>query len=432
MRFLLIFSQFLKNFAAVLTTPCALSLVLVCSALVGGCFNAPPPEKVQQPVNSDVSNLITNPNADTSGCEGTGALHKLWQERSHENNSSAYPVGPGDILQVTVTDLPEITKISARVNGQGKITLPVLGDLDVAGLSEEEASQLIAEKARTYVRDPRVNVFAQHFAGRNVSVMGMVALPGTYALDSPSESILSVLGRAGGLKGTGEESAAQRVVLFPAGTGARQSAVNSEAGYPQIRSQIPNANVVANSGGPTVDSEDPFGNDAAGPDAGVRSPPGFVQAKTGDAESAPPGQIAASGTPIIIDLAKPSMASCLNLPARPGDIILVPAAGQVGVYGWVKNPGEFNITPGMTVLSAITSAGGAMFSSNVELLRTSQGTRISTPMNLSRVENGQEADRAVQSGDVVVVKGSAIGALPYGVYTLLNKFGTGMYLAPGI
>jgi protein involved in polysaccharide export with SLBB domain len=86
----------------------------------------------------------------------------------------------------------------------------------------------------------------------------------------------------------------------------------------------------------------------------------------------------------------------------------------------------------MTVLSAITGAGGAMFSSNVELLRTLQGTRVSTPMNLSRVENGQEADHAVQSGDVVVVKSSAIGAIPYGVYTLLNKFGTGMYLAPGI
>jgi len=53
-------------------------------------------------------------------------------------------------------------------------------------------------------------------------------------------------------------------------------------------------------------------------------------------------------------------------------------------------------------------------------------------MNLSSLEDGQEPDRAVQSGDVVVVKSSVIGAVPYGVYTLLNKFGTGMYLAPGI
>lgn len=432
MRFSDILSWLLKELVAVLAATCALSLVLVCSPFVSGCFDAPPSEKVQQPVNSDASNVLAGPNGQDSGCESTGALHELWVQRSRENNSSAYPVGPGDILQVTVTDLPEINKISVRVSGQGQITLPELGVLNVAGLSEEQASQLIAEKARTYVRDPRVNVFAQHFAGRNVNVMGMVALPGTYALDSPSESILSVLGRAGGLKGTGEESAAQRVVLFPAGTGTQQLAMNTGAASSQTQSGISNANLVADSRNQATDSGNTFGNDTAGQDAAGHPTIGFLQAKTGDPESAPSGQIGASSTPIIIDLAKPSMASCLNLPARPGDIILVPAAGQVGVYGWVKNPGQFNISPGMTVLSAITSAGGAMFSSNVELLRTSQGSRISTPMNLSRVEDGQEVDRAVQSGDVVVVKGSAIGALPYGVYTLLSKFGTGMYLAPGI
>jgi len=385
MRFSLIFRQLLSRLVVVRTTTCALILVLTCSSLVSGCSNASPPEKVSHPPNTDNSNLVT-PNDQDSGCESTGALSHLWQQRSHENNSSSYPLGPGDVLLVTVTDLPEIDQIGARVNGQGKIILPVLGELNVAGLTEEEASKLIAQKARTYVRDPRVNVFVRHFAGRNVSVAGMVALPGTYPLNSPSESILSILGRAGGLKGTGDEPAAQRVVLFPASTGVRQSAVNFE---------------------PDLFKTQPL------PVSLVPTPPASVM-------------------PIIIDLAKPSMASCLNLPARPGDIILVPAAGQVGVYGWVMNPGQFNITPGMTVLSAITSAGGAMFSSNVELLRTSHGNRVSTPMDLSRVESGQEADQAVQSGDVIVIKSSAVGAIPYGLYTLFNKFGTGMNLAPGM
>jgi protein involved in polysaccharide export with SLBB domain len=414
MRFSCKFPQLFSGSIAVRTTTCVLALVLICSSFVNGCSSAAPPEKVLHPA-QDVQLPFANPNDQDSGCESTGALSHLWQQRSRENNSSSYPLGPGDVLLVTVTDLPEINRIEARVNGQGKITLPVLGELNVTGLTEEEASQLIAQKARTYVRDPRVNVFAQRFAGRNVSVEGMVALPGTYPLNSPSESILSILGRAGGLKGTGDELAAQRVVLFPAGTGARQAA-NAEPDPSQTQTGIPN-NVVASSGPQT----DPFGSDTAGVDVAAHSIPG-----------APPGQISASVMPIIIDLAKPSMESCLNLPARPGDIILVPAAGQVGVYGWVKNPGQFNITPGMTVLSAITSAGGAMFSSDVELLRTSHGNRVSTPMNLTRVENGQEADHAVQSGDVIVLKGSAIGAIPYGVYTLFTKFGTGMYLAPGV
>jgi len=369
--------------------------------------------------------MMPNPNGQDSGCESTGALNQLWQQRTRENNSSSYPVGPGDVLLVTVTDLPEINRIEARVNGQGKISLPVLGELNVAGLTEEETSQLIAKKALTYVRDPRVNVFAQRFAGRNVSVAGMVALPGTYPLNSPSESILSILSRAGGLKGTGDEPAAQRVVLFPASTGARQSAASFEGDSPQGQAGIPNSDMIAKN-----QATDPFGTDI-GAQGTPHSASDIAQARVGDPGSLPPGQNGASVVPIIIDLSKPSMASCLNLPARPGDIILVPAAGQVGVYGWVQNPGQFNITPGMTVLSAITSAGGAMFSSDVELLRTAHGERVSTPMNLSQVENGQEPDRAVQSGDVIWIKKSALGAIPYGVYEIFTKFGTGMFINPG-
>ena len=122
MRFSSTLLRLFKRLAAVLTTSCALSLVLVCSPFVSGCFNAPSPAKVQQPVNSDISNLIASPNGQDSGCESTGSLHELWQQRNRENNSSAYPVGPGDVLQVTVTDLPEINKNQMPVStGKGKL-----------------------------------------------------------------------------------------------------------------------------------------------------------------------------------------------------------------------------------------------------------------------------------------------------------------------
>jgi protein involved in polysaccharide export with SLBB domain len=138
----------------------------------------------------------------------------------------------------------------------------------------------------------------------------------------------------------------------------------------------------------------------------------------------------ASVVPIVIDLSIPTMAGCLNLPARPGDIILVPAAGQVGVYGWVSHPGSFDVTAGMTVLGAVTAAGGAMFSPNAELLRTERGSRTSIPLDLSKIESGKAIDLPIQGGDVVLIKSSAVGAVPYGVYTLLSKFGTGLYLSP--
>jgi protein involved in polysaccharide export with SLBB domain len=86
----------------------------------------------------------------------------------------------------------------------------------------------------------------------------------------------------------------------------------------------------------------------------------------------------------------------------------------------------------MTVLSALTSAGGAMFSSDAELMRTSQGTRVSIPVDLDQVEKGQQADPAVQAGDIILVKRSVVGAVPYGVYTLFSKFSTGLYMAPAM
>ena len=95
------------------------------------------------------------------------------------------------------------------------VGLPLLGEVHVAGLTEEETQELLTQKVRKFQREPRVHVFIQHYASRNVEVMGMVARPGTYSLNGPGESILSVMGRAGGTKGVGDERAAERVILFP-------------------------------------------------------------------------------------------------------------------------------------------------------------------------------------------------------------------------
>ena len=129
--------------------------------------------------------------------------------------------------------------------------------------------------------------------------------------------------------------------------------------------------------------------------------------------------------PIVIWMTDPAMRNYLELPARPGDLLIIPAAGQVTVGGWVQSPGAFGISTGMTALSAISAAGGALFSDSAEVLRTgSDGQRSSIPFNISSVKKGEEADIPVQSGDVVIVNRSVTGAGPYFVYSLFSKFGT--------
>ncbi len=377
---------------------CLLAIVL---GTIGGCSSSSETSGATPPSSGDVAAARASDGSQKPElCESDGALRELRQQRMSADNSYDYPVGAGDVLHLTAAELPELNDVTVRVDGNGHIDLPLLGDLQVSGLSEDGVRELIDQDARKFQKEPRVHVFIRHYAGRNVSVMGMVAQPGSYPLDSPDESILSVLGRAGGIKGSGNEEAADMLVLFPGRPGGGADAVRTAATLPAQCAEATTAT----------------STDAA---HGCTTAAMFNQAGAG-----------ASVEPIIIDLSKPTMASCLDTPARPGDVVVVPAAGQVGVYGWVDKPGSFNITPGMTALGAITAAGGAMFSSNVEVKRTVNGTRISIPVNLSKVEKGEEPDVPILAGDVVVVRASATGAVPYAAYTLFNKLGAGLYMAP--
>ena len=385
-----------------------LTVVLLAMCPCYGCSSDNPP--TIKPSDSSLQGDSISRAAEQSAlCETGGPLRQLWEARKNQGDSYDYPVGPGDVVRVSMDDLPELREVDARVDGSGSVGLPLLGEVHVAGLTEEETQDLLSQKARKFQREPRVHVFIQHYASRNVEVMGMVARPGTYSLNGPGESILSVMGRAGGTKGVGDERAAERVILFPHAMDPKSDKGNSQTLAAKSAS------------GQTANAHDPQPTDPQG---------GVTQVSTSNADSSISNSRGASVLPIVIDLSNPTMTGCLNLPARPGDIILVPAAGQVGVYGWVSHPGSFDVTAGMTVLGAVTAAGGAMFSSNAELLRTEKGSRVSIPLDLSEVESGKASDLPVQGGDVVLIKSSAIGAVPYGVYTLMSKFGTGLYLAP--
>jgi protein involved in polysaccharide export with SLBB domain len=81
----------------------------------------------------------------------------------------------------------------------------------------------------------------------------------------------------------------------------------------------------------------------------------------------------------------------------------------------------------MTTLSAVSAAGGALFSYSAEILRTAaDGERTRIPVDISKVQRGEQPDVPVQSGDVVMVDRSPVGAVPYALYEVFTKFGAGM------
>jgi protein involved in polysaccharide export with SLBB domain len=373
------------------------------SLIILGCGTGPDaiPNKAAP---AGVETTSTQMPAAEALCAASGPLATLRRQRMSPGGAAELQVGPGDELEVDAIDLPELHDVDVLVDSEGFIDLPLLGRVHVAGLTDSEVREEISEKAGAYQRAPRVHVVVRHFAARNVEVMGMVAQPGSYALESSNESLLSILGRAGGIKALGSEPAADMVVLFPANQ--RAGAGGWEQG-------------ACNEGAGAV-------NDAAGPACAAAARASRTGVAPGEVRSNPGAQV----MPIVVDLDKPTMTSCLDTPARPGDVLMVPPAGQVGVYGWVSKPGSFDITSGMTVLGAITAAGGAIFSSNAEVMRTEHGDRVGIPVDLSQVEKGRQTDPAVQAGDVVLVKPSLTGAVPYALYALFNKFGAGLYLSP--
>jgi polysaccharide export outer membrane protein len=265
---------------------------------------------------------------------------------------------------------------TVRVSEEDTIALPLLGVINVSGMTETGLRDELTRRVENYVYKPQVGVFLEHTESRDVAVLGSVKTPGRYTLASHSDTIMTILSRAGGMT----EDAASRVIFVP-------------APHAMARGK---ARLVATR---------------------------LAQGAPGDGSS--PTQQTLHEQ-VVINLSREGNRRYLELPARPGDVIIVPAAGEVTVEGWVPNPGKFKITPGMTALSAIAAAGGAQFTSSATLLREQgNGGKSDLPLHLSQIKTGTQPDVPLQGGDVVVVERSVVGAVPYTLNFLISHVGIG-------
>src|SRR5262249_48488411 len=108
-------------------------------------------------------------------------------------------LGPGDLLEITVFDTPELTQ-RTRVSNEGKITMPLLGEINARGLSPNELETTIRSKLieGQFVKDPQVSVFVAEYAGQTAFITGEVNKPGGYAL-LRSHRLRDLISVAGGL-----------------------------------------------------------------------------------------------------------------------------------------------------------------------------------------------------------------------------------------
>jgi len=115
-------------------------------------------------------------------------------------------LGVGDAVRVTVYGQPDLTT-EARISDKGAISVPLIGEVKVSGLGQQEAASQIARRLKDgkYLRNPQVTVAVTTLRSRQVSVLGLVARPGRYALDDTSSNLTDVIAAAGGIAAGGSE-----------------------------------------------------------------------------------------------------------------------------------------------------------------------------------------------------------------------------------
>jgi polysaccharide biosynthesis/export protein len=124
-----------------------------------------------------------------------GASSSAHQGAPHDNT---YLVGAADILAINVWKEPDISR-TLTVRSDGKITLPLVGELQAGGLTPRQLEEEITKKLANYISEPEVTVIVQESKSQHINILGQVVRPGSYLLTN-SMTVLDAIAMAQGFK----------------------------------------------------------------------------------------------------------------------------------------------------------------------------------------------------------------------------------------
>lgn len=121
--------------------------------------------------------------------------------------NAQYRLAAGDVIRVTVFQNPDLS-LEARVSESGVISYPLLGAVQLGGMSVAQAERRIADGLRdgNFVKQPQVSILVSQVRGNQVSVLGQVGRPGRYPLEVADLRLTDMLAIAGGIAPTGAEA----------------------------------------------------------------------------------------------------------------------------------------------------------------------------------------------------------------------------------
>jgi len=107
-----------------------------------------------------------------------------------------YRIGPSDVLAINVWKDTELTR-TVTVRPDGKISLPLVGELEVSGLTASNVQRLIVQRLAEYISSPQVTVIVQEVKSQTYIVVGKVGKTGSFELGKPT-TVLEAIAIAGG------------------------------------------------------------------------------------------------------------------------------------------------------------------------------------------------------------------------------------------
>lgn len=269
-----------------------------------------------------------------------------------ENN---YRIGPGDVLHIMVYDEPDLER-TVTVQEDGNIRFPLVRTLNIGGKTVQEAARdLETALGESYLVAPQVSITVREFHARMVYVLGAVRNPGLYPLSGGTITVLEIITQAGGVT---EEGSHRMLLLRGGGNPARVKRLLEQQNASQ-------------------------GGEETLRDAGLH-PPIIIDGQA------------------LLDEGDTSQ----NQVLQAGDVLYVPKMKKVYVLGEVRRPGAVPFSEGLTLLQAISLAGGTteMASDSIHVTRRVDGTEKRFKLKYKKILRDTNLDLHLEPNDVIVVK----------------------------
>jgi polysaccharide biosynthesis/export protein len=166
----------------------AVQVLLVAFALTVGLFAQS---------NAVAKNASPKPGSEKSTEKSTSSDVKVAKPvPSAPDDPLTYRIGVEDELGISIWREPDLST-NAVVRPDGMITVPLLNDVKVTGMTTKELQDTLTEKLKEFLKEPQVTVIVRQIRSRKVYLLGEVVRPGTYQLNNP-KTVLQLLAEAGG------------------------------------------------------------------------------------------------------------------------------------------------------------------------------------------------------------------------------------------